>query len=121
MNIENQIQTLEFSENRNGKLLCDSFLLITPKTKNFRLNEKYYIRLKERFFCYAKPVKKTETTLQEIINMGLYLLDGHTSQSDFIKELEKEHSGKKWWNGLDTKMNLWVWSKHFQIDLFDYS
>lgn len=114
-----EVSFINFQKNWNHKLNCDYFCTIRPRTYNYTLNQKYQVRLDDRFLFDAILIDIKEMTINQLIIMNYHLLAGGKPEKDFYNFMEALYSKEKWWYEKNTTMKLLFFQKITQLNLFD--
>jgi hypothetical protein len=111
------IRRFVFDKNWNNKLFCQKFIVIAPTSEKLEIGEKLDIRIRDRFFCYATISDKKSFKLSEIISFGYSALDSGLEPKEFLEFMAEEYNKRKWWNGVDTEMQVMFFTKIEQLNI----
>ncbi len=107
-----EFKVINFEINFNKKLLCDRFIIIDDfsSLKNFNVNDKINIKIREQHFCFSVIEKKETKLLEEIIKQNLHIFDRGLSDKEYVK---------LWDDKLNKKLTILYLLKTTQLRLFE--
>ena len=111
------LKRLVLEQNWNNKLFCSKFIIITSTSDKFKLSERFDVRIKDRFFCYATVLDIQTFRLSEIVSLGYNLFDCGLEQKEFMEHMADRYRGRKWWKDGDTSMQVIFFNKVEQLKI----
>ncbi len=112
---------INFEYNNNNKLLCLNFISVMPPTKDYEAGHIFKITIADNHFCFAEVIYSKTMYLDEILKSGYNYLDLGLNDEEYVNQLKKQFSSKKWWKKEQKEISMQVvWFKKVnQLNLFE--